>query len=72
MKAAIRKFLLALAYKAIAKSHKIIVAEQKALESEAEALYKAATYAFEMAAQKSKDSLAHKFHAQDVERAKHE
>ncbi|WYW04370.1 hypothetical protein Kurepalu2_00023 [Pseudomonas phage vB_PpuP-Kurepalu-2] len=70
MKATIRKFLLALAHKAIAKAHTVIVKEQAACEAEATALYKAATAAFELAGRKSTEALQHKFHAQDVDRAK--
>lgn len=70
MKATIRKFLLALAHKAIAKAHTVIVKEQAALEAEATALYLAASEAFKLAGQKSTEALEHKFHAQDVERAK--
>ena len=70
MKATIRKFLLALAHRAIAGAHTIIVREEKALEAEAKALYLAASQAFTLAGQKSQDALQHKFHAQDVDRAK--
>ncbi|MGV8919557.1 MAG: hypothetical protein ACOH2R_17450 [Pseudomonas sp.] len=72
MKATIRKFLLALAHRAIAGAHTIIVKEEKALEAEATALYLAASQAFKLAGQKSQDALEHKFHAQDVARARKE
>lgn len=70
MKATIRKFLLALANRAIAGAHRVIVKEQAACEAEATALRLAASRAFELAGQKSRDALEHKFHAQDVDRAK--
>lgn len=70
MKATIRKFLIALAHRAIALAHRAIVKEAESCEAEARALYEAATAAFKLAGQKSQDALAHKFHAQDVERAK--
>ncbi|QJD54670.1 hypothetical protein PssvBMR2_gp27 [Pseudomonas phage MR2] len=70
MKATIRKFLLALAHRAIAGAHTIIVREEKALEQEAKDLYLAASRAFELAGRKSQEALQHKFHAQDVDRAK--
>lgn len=70
MKATIRKFLLALAHKAIDKAHTVIVKEQAALEKEAADLYIAASNAYKLAAKKSTQALEHKFHAQDVERAK--
>ncbi|UMO76098.1 hypothetical protein PF_00024 [Pseudomonas phage P413] len=68
----IRKLILALAHKAIAAAHTIIVREQAALEKEAADLYIAASNAYKLASQKATEALEHKFHAQDVERAKKE
>lgn len=66
----LRKATLKLAHKAIDWAHARIVKEEAKLNAEAQALYAAATAAFQLAGEKSKEALNCKFHAQDVDRAK--